>query len=98
MINLDDTSLTIIKTILKAHIPNETVWLFGSRLQKTVKPHADIDLAIINTKPIPTLTMALLEDAFSESTLPYKVDIVEWTSLDESFKKIIASHYEKIQG
>ncbi|NRA73988.1 MAG: nucleotidyltransferase substrate binding protein [Rickettsiales bacterium] len=33
--------------------------------------------------------LAYLRDAFSESNLPYKVDIVDWNTLSDDFKKIV---------
>jgi predicted nucleotidyltransferase len=97
MINLEDGYLSVVRLILKTHIPNQTVWLFGSRATEKVKPHSDIDLVIINKAPLPILKRALLEDDFAESNLPYKVDLLEWATLDDNFKNIITKHYEQIQ-
>jgi predicted nucleotidyltransferase len=87
----------MVKDILKNYIPSETVWIFGSRVTHSIKPFSDIDLVIINQNPIPLKTMVQLEEAFSESTLPYKVDVLEWLSLQDDFKKIILKRYEVVQ-
>ncbi len=97
MINLESDELERLKTILQKHVPDYTVWLFGSRVTPIIKPHSDIDLAIISNKPIPTLTKALLETELAESDLPYKVDVVDWSCTDASFKAIIQQCYEVIQ-
>lgn len=97
MINLEQDELTQLKAILHKHLPDFTIWLFGSRVTSQIKPYSDIDLAIISNRPVPTVTLALLESELTESDLPYKVDLVDWVSTDEAFKRIIQQHYEIIQ-
>jgi hypothetical protein len=43
------------------------------------------------------LTVALLKEDFSESDLPFKVDIIDWTSISDDLKKIIQKTYQIIQ-
>lgn len=79
----------IVRCILQTHVPQHAVWAFGSRAKWTAKPYSDLDLAIITDQPLPLATSAALSDDFSESDLPWKVDIVDWASTSESFRKII---------
>ena len=97
MINLEKDALDLLKNILKKYIPGYAVWLFGSRATHHTKPHSDIDLAIITDKPIDLSVMSELTLALSESDLPYKVDLVDWSTIDDSFKKIIEKNYTLIQ-
>ena len=97
MINLAPKYLALVKTILQQHIPNKTVWLFGSRATKHCKPYSDIDLAIITNTPIDIDIITRLSLAFSNSDLPYKVDLVDWPSIDDDFKKIIKEKYAVVQ-
>ena len=39
-----------------------------------------------------------LREAFSDSDLPFEVDIVDWRDADENFKKIILSKCEVLRG
>ena len=96
MINLEPDELALLKAILIKHLPNQTIWLFGSRATAQIKPYSDIDLAIITTVPISSDVLALLESELAESDLSYKVDLVDWSRIDESFKSIIRSCYEVI--
>lgn len=98
MINLEKKYLTMVQSILKKWIPNQTVWLFGSRVTDKIKPYSDIDLVIISDEPTSFATLSQIANAFSESDLPYKVDVVDWAMLDDEFKKIIKSNYEIVQG
>ena len=79
----------IIQSVLRRHVPDRTVWAFGSRAKWAAKKFSDLDLAIIGEQPLGLDLSAKLAEAFAESDLPYKVDLVDWTITRESFKKII---------
>lgn len=79
----------IIRAILRAHVPDRTVWAFGSRATGRAKQYSDLDLAINGGKPLGIDLTAQLAEAFAESDLPYKVDIVDWTAASEAFRKAI---------
>jgi predicted nucleotidyltransferase len=90
--------LIIIKSILKNHLPVEaTVYVFGSRARGGAKPFSDLDLAIdADGKVLSLATMAALADHFDESDLPYKVDLVDWNSIDDNFQRLIQSDCQLI--
>ena len=69
--------------------PEHSVWAFGSRVKGTTKPYSDLDLVIITNTPLNLQTHADLVDAFSESDLPWRVDLVDWSLTSEKFKQII---------
>ena len=79
----------IVRDILQRHVPQFEVWAFGSRAKRTAKPYSDLDLAVITDKPLSLDIGAALADDFSESDLPWKVDVVDWATTSESFKQII---------
>lgn len=90
-LNILDEHLNIIKTILNKYIPIKTkVWVFGSRANNSARKYSDLDLLInFNSKPLPSSLKADLEDAFEESDLPYKVDIVDWNAITDEFRQTI---------
>ena len=45
----------------------------------------------MGSAPLPASILADLKEAFSESDLPFKVDIVDWAETKESFRRIIES-------
>lgn len=96
MIKLSEKELGTVKNILANHIPDSTVSVFGSRINGDVKKYSDLDLAIMNKKPLPVLTIAKLREAFSQSILPFKVDLVEMSTISESFRIIIREKHEII--
>ncbi len=89
-VDINPTDLTCVKSILSAHLQNEAkVWVFGSRATWTTKDSSDLDLAIDAGRPLTRQEECALADAFDESDLPYKVDIVDLQTASESFKTII---------
>ncbi len=90
--------LAIIKKILSSHVPAYEVWAFGSRVHgRGFKKFSDVDLAIMAETPIEPLRIADLREAFSESDLPFKVDIIDLASTEEPFRKIIERDHEVVQ-
>jgi type I restriction enzyme S subunit len=87
-----------VQAILQRYIPAREVWAFGSRVTGNVKPFSDLDLAIIGNDPVPAPILADLKDAFSESDLPFKVDIVDWAETKDNFRKIIEAAYVVVQN
>ncbi len=96
MPDLPDIDITpeewrIVKAILQKKVPGIRVCAFGSRARHTAKTFSDLDLACMTTKPLDMHTLANLADAFDESDLPWKVDILDWASTDEHFRQIITN-------
>ncbi|MFH1044152.1 MAG: restriction endonuclease subunit S [Pseudomonadota bacterium] len=79
----------IVRGILRKNVPQYDVWAFGSRAKWTAKAYSDFDLAVITEKPLSLATSAALADDFSESDLPWKVDVVDWAGCSESFREVI---------
>ena len=81
--------LAIVTEILRRHVPDHEVWAFGSRARLTAKRYSDLDLAIISAEPLSLLTSARLADDFSESDLPWRVDVLDWATTSASFRTIV---------
>lgn len=97
MIDITEKEREIVSQILQQIVPEYEVWAFGSRVKGNAKPFSDLDLAIISDKPLSLQTHAELVEAFSESDLNWKVDIVDWATTSEKFREIICQLYEVLQ-
>lgn len=86
----------IVAEILRRHLPERTIWAFGSRARFAAKAYSDLDLAIIGDTPLQLSQLASLEHDFTESALPFKVDIVDWATTSESFRDIIRQMYTPV--
>jgi type I restriction enzyme S subunit len=83
----------IVRDILQSHLPpSAKIWVFGSRATGGAKPFSDLDLAIDAARPLTLDETASLRDAFSESDLPWKVDVVDTHTIDAGFRQIILTN------
>ena len=89
--------LEIVRGILLRHVPGHAVWAFGSRVKGKAKPYSDLDLAVLGEQPLALSIRAELAEDFSESDLPFKVDIVDWATTSERFREIIRKEYVVLQ-
>ena len=88
-IDISPDNWKIVRDILQKHVPQYAVWAFGSRATWSAKKYSDLDLAVITDKTLSLSVSAELAEAFSESDLPWKVDVVDWVTTSDSFRKII---------
>lgn len=98
MINLHPDHLKIIHRILNKYLSkSSSVWVFGSRAKGTARKYSDLDLAIDDDQqPLPLSMMTSMLDDFEESDLPYKVDIVDWNTISDEFRRTILSDRKSI--
>lgn len=87
-----------VARILQAQVPELEVWAFGSRVKGTAKPYSDLDLALITAHPLSLERSGALREAFDESDLPIRVDLVDWATTSASFRKIIEQNKVVIQA
>jgi len=71
-----------IRTVLEKYPDVEVVHLFGSRAKGNYRAGSDIDLAIMNGG-LDKMKIASIQDDFEESSLPYNVDLVDFTRLEK---------------
>lgn len=98
MLDLSPKIQTMIQDILAEFAPQREVWAFGSRVKGTAKPYSDLDLVILGDTALPTRQFNLLIEAFEESELPIRVELVEWGALSPAFRETIRHQHEIIQS
>lgn len=64
-------------------------WADVVRILRTAKPYSGLDLAFITHQPLSFEQLATMADAFATSDLPIRVDVVDWASTSDAFRKII---------
>jgi len=98
MICVSDYEMKIILDIIKTYAPYCSVLAFGSRYKWTPTDSSDLDLAFVqsNNEKLSLHQLGELREAFSESNLPYKVDVLDYHGISESFRGIIDAGYEVI--
>ncbi len=98
MIDLRDDQMALVRRILAEQVPECEVRAFGSRVTWTAGDNSDLDLVVIGTGKLGWQTMAGIRDAFEESILPFRVDLLDWHVIPKSFRKNILEGYEVIQN
>ena len=81
--------LETVRTILYEHGPEYEVRVFGSRVRRTARRTSDLDLVLMTHEPVDAQRMGELRDAFSDSDLPFKVDLIDWAVTSEAFRSVI---------
>src|SRR5262245_41623569 len=80
-IDLPPEVLRRVQSILLVFVGDRPVRAFGSRAMGQAKPMSDLDLCIMGESPVPPSDLAALRGTFTESDIPMRVDIVEWSAL-----------------
>ena len=97
MIDLSPAHLAIVERILAEHVPGCEVRAFGSRATWNAKDYSDLDLAVVGEGPLPRGAVGRLKEAFEESRLPMRVDVVDWHSIADGFRELIAADCVVVQ-
>ena len=97
MIDIKTDHFATVKQILAEYFPECEVRAFGSRVTKTAKSYSDLDLAVVGQNALDSDRFRHLKEAFEESNLPFRVDVLDWNLISESFHEVIEKQYEIIQ-
>ena len=81
-----------VLSLLEKHLPNTTVWVYGSRVKWTAHPQSDLDMVVFAT-PEQNSQVFDLREALEESNLPFRVDLFVWDDVPERFRKHIKQDY-----
>jgi predicted nucleotidyltransferase len=98
-LDLPQKYLEQVQVLLRAHVPHAEVWAYGSRVTGDSHEASDLDLVLRNPQNLLEETGALsdLKEAFSESNLPIRVDIVDWARIPASFHREIERAHVVVQ-
>ena len=82
----------IVRSILTRAIPEADYLAFGSRLGPCHHPYSDLDIAVKASDKIPLVQLSALEEAFAESDLPFRVDIVDLHRASPEFRSLVEAN------
>ncbi len=80
-----------IKEIIVDNLLNYDLWvfLFGSRAMGINNDRADFDVGIFSPQgPLPLLNILNIKEKLDLSDIPYLVDVVDFSVVDDNFRKI----------
>ena len=98
-LDLPQKYLEQVKTLLRTHVPHAEVWAYGSRVTGSGHEASDLDLVLRNPKNLLEESSVLydLKEAFTESNLPIRVDIMDWARIPVSFHREIERAHVVVQ-
>jgi predicted nucleotidyltransferase len=97
-LDIEPRHWALVQDILAKRLPGREVWAFGSRVNGKAKPYSDLDLVVLGNVPLGLALQAQLAEAFDESDLPWRVDVVDWAATSEGFKALILQCKVVVQG
>jgi|GEM_PF-1729024 len=91
---LTEDELRTVTQVLTSLASQHQAMAFGSRVcagaeAATLKTHADLDIALVGPPLEPHDMFALRDDAFSESDLPFRVDISMYDDLPQQWRDAV---------
>lgn len=91
-LQLDERYQDMVRAVLKDQQVNQKVYVYGSRATQTARKFSDLDLCLVGDK-LNFLQLASLKEAFSESDLPYFVDVVDANRVSGAFYDRISKDF-----
>lgn len=96
MIDLPTDQLASVRSIVAQHLSGVQVFAFGSRVTGRAKKSSDLDLIIRSTVKLDWMKLAELRESFEASTLPITVDVVDWASCSDEFRRLVEHQLEPL--
>lgn len=96
-VDIAPADLAIVQDILSQCVPDLEARAFGSRVSWNARATSDLDLALFTTEPLDFALKAELREAFAQSDLPFRVDIVDGAATPEDFQGVIEQGYVVLQ-
>lgn len=98
MIDLAPEQLEIVRRLLAVQVPDCEVRAFGSRVTGNARPYSDLDIVLLGPARLSIGRLAALREAFAESELAIRVDVIDWNAISKNFRNIIAAQFEILQN
>lgn len=86
---MNDILVSQAAAIIRPYLRStDRMFLFGSRTTTAHHRYSDIDIGIENTDHLPADLLFRITDALEASDLPVRVDVVDFSHVSETFKRI----------
>lgn len=89
MIDVSPEHLELVIALIRRQVPSAEILVFGSRVRGGAKPTSDLDVAIRAPSALSLSVCGGLKETFEESDLPFRVDFVDWHTLDEGLRRLV---------
>jgi len=89
-IDIESRHLKMVKSVFARYLPYKQVWAYGSRVKWTAGHASDLDCVIFNSTDSEIYNA---QEAFDESDIPFEVQLLNWETIPDDFKKNIKKGY-----
>ena len=90
-VDIAETERSTVLALLQRHLPGTKVWVYGSRAKWTSTPQSDLNLVVFST-PQQRHQVGDLQEAFDESSLPFRVVVSVWDEVADFHHRINTEH------
>ncbi len=88
-IMLEDRQREEILNYCRVFVPEAKIFVFGSRATGRATERSDLDLALQAPRALPLEKIYQLKNVFSNSDLPFRVDVVDLNAVTADFAAAI---------
>ena len=90
--------LQMIKEVLDKNLYGTSyhAFIFGSQANKTVLKRSDIDIGITSDDTITSLQLSSIYADIEELPMLYKIDLVDFREVDDTFKSVALKNVEML--
>lgn len=99
-LDLPHKYLQRVQELLREFVPDAEVWAYGSRVVGGSHEASDLDVVLRDPADLSAENrrLAELKEAFIESDLPIRVDVMDWARIPESFHREIERAHVILQA
>ena len=85
---ISSDTLLQLKFIINKHLSDHRyqAFIFGSRALDRHREFSDLDIGILGLSRVPVSILIQIKSDLSDSNIPYLTDVVDFSSVSESFK------------
>ncbi len=97
-IDIESKYLNLVKNMINAILQDEKlkIYVFGSRAKGRSKQYSDLDIALKSDFKINSDKLSKINIELEDTTIPYKVDVIDLNGISDSFKNSIMNDLVEI--
>lgn len=93
VVGLEEKYKKLLIDIIKKHLPNAAIYLYGSRAYGKARECSDVDIAIDAGEKLGLSVLFRIKDEIEESSIPFFVDVTDVRNVSEKFKSGIEKEW-----
>ena len=96
-IDIDPADRKTVLQLVERHVPNCEVRAYGPRVEWTADLYSRLDIAVMGTSDASPRALTALREAFSNSDLPFIIDVMDWHAIWDEVRQEMSGPYVVLQ-